>query len=77
MDAFKAAEIERMREGGNKRWKEFFDNWDGNKMAGITYVCIFVSTPLLLEPKTTERSPWSMTNKMERMRRAFLGRMVD
>ncbi|RQM06628.1 hypothetical protein DH86_00001253 [Scytalidium sp. 3C] len=37
MDAFKAAEIERMREGGNKRWKEFFDNWDGNKMAGITF----------------------------------------
>ncbi|KAH8802706.1 hypothetical protein F5884DRAFT_802808 [Xylogone sp. PMI_703] len=37
MDAFKAAEIERMREGGNKRWKEFFENWEGNKIAGITW----------------------------------------
>jgi ADP-ribosylation factor GTPase-activating protein 1 len=37
MDAFKAAEIERMRLGGNKTWKDFFDNADENKMAGTTW----------------------------------------
>jgi ADP-ribosylation factor GTPase-activating protein 1 len=37
MDAFKAAEIERMRCGGNKEWKDFFDNAEENKMAGITW----------------------------------------
>ena len=37
MDAFKAAEIERMRLGGNKTWKEFFDAADESKMAGITW----------------------------------------
>jgi ADP-ribosylation factor GTPase-activating protein 1 len=37
MDAFKAAEIERMRLGGNKTWKEFFEAADENKMAGITW----------------------------------------
>jgi ADP-ribosylation factor GTPase-activating protein 1 len=36
MDAFKAMEIERMRLGGNGPWKEFFENADSNKMAGIT-----------------------------------------
>jgi len=35
MDAFKAMEIERMRLGGNKPWREFFENADANKMAGI------------------------------------------
>lgn len=37
MDAFKAAEIERMRLGGNKTWKEFFEAADENKTAGITW----------------------------------------
>jgi ADP-ribosylation factor GTPase-activating protein 1 len=37
MDAFKAAEIERMRLGGNKTWKEFFDAAEENQMAGITW----------------------------------------
>jgi ADP-ribosylation factor GTPase-activating protein 1 len=37
MDAFKAAEIERMRLGGNKEWKDFFEAADENKMAGITW----------------------------------------
>jgi ADP-ribosylation factor GTPase-activating protein 1 len=37
MDAFKAAEIERMRLGGNKVWKDFFEAADENKMAGITW----------------------------------------
>lgn len=35
MDAFKAAEIERMRLGGNKVWRDFFDENEGNKMAGM------------------------------------------
>lgn len=35
MDAFKAAEIERMRLGGNKPWREFFDAAESNQMAGI------------------------------------------
>lgn len=38
MDAFKAQEIERMRLGGNKPWRDFFDAADLNQMAGITYV---------------------------------------
>jgi len=37
MDAFKAMEIERMRLGGNKPWREFFENADANKMAGISW----------------------------------------
>ena len=37
MDAFKAQEIERMRLGGNKNWKEFFDAHEENKMNGITW----------------------------------------
>lgn len=36
MDAFKAREIEQMRLGGNKPWRDFFDNAEANKMAGIT-----------------------------------------
>jgi len=35
MDAFKAAEIERMRLGGNKPWRDFFDAAESNMMAGI------------------------------------------
>lgn len=37
MDAFKAAEIERMRLGGNKPWRDFFDKDERNVMAGITW----------------------------------------
>ncbi|RDW77792.1 putative ADP-ribosylation factor GTPase-activating protein GCS1 [Coleophoma cylindrospora] len=37
MDAFKAAEIERMREAGNQPWREFFDNHAENEGAGITF----------------------------------------
>lgn len=36
MDAFKQAEIERMRHGGNSRWKEFFEAHEENTVAGIT-----------------------------------------
>jgi ADP-ribosylation factor GTPase-activating protein 1 len=36
MDAFKAVEIQRMKEGGNSVWKEFFGSSEGNVMAGIT-----------------------------------------
>jgi len=36
MDAFKAAEIERMRLGGNKGWKDFFEAHESTQMAGIT-----------------------------------------
>lgn len=37
MDAFKAAEIERMRNGGNSEWKAFFDKHEENVMAGTTF----------------------------------------
>jgi ADP-ribosylation factor GTPase-activating protein 1 len=37
MDAFKSAEIERMRAGGNQRWKDFFEAHEENTMAGITW----------------------------------------
>ncbi|KAH8601803.1 hypothetical protein B0O99DRAFT_680922 [Bisporella sp. PMI_857] len=37
MDAFKSREIEQMRLGGNKPWREFFDDAEVNKMAGITW----------------------------------------
>jgi len=37
MDAFKAAEIERMRLGGNKPWKDFFDGAEDNQMSGVTF----------------------------------------
>jgi ADP-ribosylation factor GTPase-activating protein 1 len=36
MDAFKAMEIERMRCGGNKVWKDFFEVAEANTMMGIT-----------------------------------------
>lgn len=37
MDAFKSVEVERMRLGGNNTWKEFFEDAEANKMAGITW----------------------------------------
>lgn len=37
MDAFKNAEIERMRLGGNAPWREFFENHPENKMADIKW----------------------------------------
>lgn len=35
MDAFKAVEIERMRLGGNARWRTFFEEHDDTKMRGL------------------------------------------
>lgn len=35
MDAFKAAEIERMRLGGNEGWRRFFEEHEDTKMRGI------------------------------------------
>ncbi|GKT98883.1 transcription factor [Fusarium langsethiae] len=37
MDAFKSSEIERMRLGGNERWRNFFDEHEQTKMMGITW----------------------------------------
>lgn len=37
MDAFKNAEIERMRSGGNAPWREFFENHPENKMADVKW----------------------------------------
>ncbi|KAL2173839.1 uncharacterized protein P884DRAFT_332501 [Thermothelomyces heterothallicus CBS 202.75] len=37
MDAFKAAEIERMRLGGNANWKRFFEEHADTKMKGLTW----------------------------------------
>ncbi|KAI9745523.1 MAG: Zn finger-containing GTPase- Activating Protein for ARF [Claussenomyces sp. TS43310] len=37
MDAFKAAEIERMRLGGNVPWRTFFDAAEDNEFSGITF----------------------------------------
>jgi ADP-ribosylation factor GTPase-activating protein 1 len=37
MDAFKSVEIDRMREGGNKTWRDFFDKAESNEMAGVTW----------------------------------------
>lgn len=37
MDAFKAMEIERMRLGGNRPWREFFENAKTNKIQGISW----------------------------------------
>lgn len=34
MDAFKNAEVERMKNGGNKPWKDFFNEHESNKLAG-------------------------------------------
>ncbi|KAK3944763.1 Zn finger-containing GTPase activating protein for ARF [Diplogelasinospora grovesii] len=37
MDAFKAAEIERMRLGGNENWRTFFENHSDTKMRGLSW----------------------------------------
>ncbi|KAI6247982.1 ADP-ribosylation factor GTPase-activating protein GCS1 [Erysiphe necator] len=37
MDAFKSVEIERMRLGGNKSWRDFFEQAESNKKVGITW----------------------------------------
>jgi len=37
MDAFKQAEIERMRLGGNDNWRTFFESHADNQMRGITW----------------------------------------
>ncbi|KAK3390996.1 hypothetical protein B0H63DRAFT_467007 [Podospora didyma] len=37
MDAFKAAELERMRLGGNENWQSFFENHADTKMRGLTW----------------------------------------
>ncbi|KAI7912254.1 ADP-ribosylation factor GTPase-activating protein GCS1 [Pyricularia oryzae] len=37
MDAFKAAEIERMRLGGNERWREFFEKHADTELRGISW----------------------------------------
>ncbi|PHH74816.1 hypothetical protein CDD80_2832 [Ophiocordyceps camponoti-rufipedis] len=37
MDAFKASEIERMRLGGNERWRTFFDAHSDTQMRGISW----------------------------------------
>lgn len=37
MDAFKAGEIERMRLGGNRRWKQFWINHEYNKDLGLDW----------------------------------------
>lgn len=34
MDAFKTAEVERMKHGGNKSWKDFFNAHESNKLVG-------------------------------------------
>lgn len=37
MDAFKAAEIERMRLGGNENWRRFFEQHEDTKMRGLSW----------------------------------------
>jgi ADP-ribosylation factor GTPase-activating protein 1 len=37
MDAFKQAEIERMRLGGNQGWRNFFEDHEDTKMMGLTW----------------------------------------
>ncbi|KAK4041168.1 electron transfer flavoprotein subunit beta [Parachaetomium inaequale] len=37
MDAFKAAEIERMRLGGNENWRRFFEGHADTKMRGVSW----------------------------------------
>jgi ADP-ribosylation factor GTPase-activating protein 1 len=37
MDAFKAAEIERMRLGGNVSWRRFFEGHEDTKMRGLSW----------------------------------------
>ena len=38
MDAFKAQEIERMRLGGNKPWRDFFEAAEANVSEGVRSV---------------------------------------
>ncbi|OMP82306.1 ADP-ribosylation factor GTPase-activating protein GCS1 [Diplodia seriata] len=37
MDAFKGAELERMRDGGNKPWQDFFNKHESNQLEGRTF----------------------------------------
>ncbi|KAI9698077.1 MAG: Zn finger-containing GTPase- Activating Protein for ARF [Bogoriella megaspora] len=37
MDAFKAAELLRMKNGGNKPWKDFFNGHKINQLQGVTF----------------------------------------
>ena len=37
MDAFKAAELLRMKNGGNQPWKDFFNNHKANQLQGTTF----------------------------------------
>lgn len=37
MDAFKQAEIERMRLGGNQGWRDFYENHEDTKMMGLSW----------------------------------------
>jgi ADP-ribosylation factor GTPase-activating protein 1 len=37
MDAFKAAEIERMRLGGNENWRRFFEDHADTKGRGLSW----------------------------------------
>lgn len=37
MDAFKAAEIERMRLGGNENWRRFFEAHEDTRMRGLSW----------------------------------------
>lgn len=37
MDAFKTGEVKRMELGGNKPWKEFFNNHSSNSLAGTDF----------------------------------------
>lgn len=37
MDAFKAAELTRMKNGGNKPWQDFFNNHSSNQLEGRTF----------------------------------------
>lgn len=37
MDAFKAGEIERMRHGGNRTWRDFFEAHEDTRMRGLSW----------------------------------------
>lgn len=37
MDAFKGAELERMKDGGNKPWQDFFNKHESNQLEGRTF----------------------------------------
>lgn len=43
MDAFKTAEVERMRLGGNKPWKDFFNAHNSNMLAGREFESCTIS----------------------------------